>query len=471
MNFLLADIGEGITECEVLKWHCAVGDEISQFDKICEVQSDKANVEITSRYDGVITSLNYKVGQLARVGQPLCVIRLAGTTTAVAAADSQAVTSRPATEPHVDMDVSPSHVTQRTPTHNALPASSSIPQESAHNNVSSTTAASRVLTSPAVRRIAREAHLDLQSVRGTGPNGRVTRDDVMHRINGTAATATTPSSHSHSQHQSGAMQIPIAASPVLVASQSPIIVQPLAAVAATGVDQAHPITGLARIMVQTMTATCQIPLFGYSDEVRCDALHTLRSQLKPLLETGVTPAVKLSYLPLLIKACSQALIEFPQLNAHVNTDCSVLTHRAAHNIGIAIDTPRGLIVPNVKNVQLLSIAQIATELQRLSQLASQGKLTRSDLSGGTFTLSNIGSIGGRIMSPIVVVPEVVICALGAMHIEPRYNAELTALEPHRLMTLSYSADHRVVDGATLARFSNRFKALIEQPQHMLLNMR
>ena len=452
VNFLLADIGEGITECELLKWHCAIGDSISQFDKICEVQSDKANVEITSRYDGVVTQLNYKVGQLAKVGQPLCVIRLNSSASASTAKSTPTVQ---VSDQPVDMDLSVPAATPFTP--------ASIESQTHQSSDPSV----RVLTSPAVRRIAKESNIDLHSVKGSGPNGRVTRDDVMRVINGSQTNQATAS---------GIVPASLTRSIAPAASDSPVssavasTVSSPAVSAHTGSDVAHPITGLARIMVQTMSATASIPLFGYTDEVRCDALHLLRQQLKPVVEK-MSPTIKLSYMPFLIKACSLALSEYPQLNAHVNADCSVLTHRAAHNIGIAVDTPRGLLVPNIKNVQALSVADIAAELQRISSLAAHGKLGRSDLQGGTFTLSNIGSIGGRVMSPIVVVPEVVICALGAMFTQPRCASDGKTIEPHRLMNLCFTADHRVVDGATLARFSNKFKSFIEQPQLMMLQTR
>jgi len=228
-------------------------------------------------------------------------------------------------------------------------------------------------------------------------------------------------------------------------------------------------------MVQTMNASNAIPQFGYSDEIQMDALIALRNQLKhsppPSTAYGNTQSkdgLKISYMPFIIKATSLALRQFPQLNAHVNNSCSHVTHKSCHNIGLAMDTARGLLVPNIKNVQRLSIWQIATELNRLQALGKIGSIGRSDLTAGTFTLSNIGSIGGTYTRPLLVVPEVMIGALGKFQLLPRYNSSGHVI-PLNLMMVSWSADHRVVDGATCARFSNLWKYYIEHPAAMLLD--
>lgn len=219
-------------------------------------------------------------------------------------------------------------------------------------------------------------------------------------------------------------------------------------------------------MVQTMTAANAVPQLGYSDEINVDALWEMRAALNK--EAQSKYGVKLSFMPFILKAASLALKQFPQLNAHANADCTQLTHKAAHNLGLAMDTPRGLLVPNIKDVASKSILDIAVDMARLAKLGQEGKLGREELTGGTFTISNIGSIGGTYMKPILVVPEVVIGALGAFQTLPRYDANL-ALKPTRVMNVSWSADHRVVDGATMARFSNLWKFYLENPAAMLLD--
>ena len=221
-------------------------------------------------------------------------------------------------------------------------------------------------------------------------------------------------------------------------------------------------------MVQTMTAANAVPQLGYSDEIVMDALWEMRGQLNK--EAVAKYGVKVSFMPFILKATSLALKQFPQLNAHANADCTTLTHRASHNLGLAMDTPRGLLVPNVKDVASLSILGVAQEMARLSKLGADGKLGREELTGGTFTISNIGTIGGTYLKPILVLPEVVIGALGAIQTLPRYtDATFTTLKPTRIMNVSWSADHRVVDGATMARFSNLWKYYLENPAAMLLD--
>jgi 2-oxoisovalerate dehydrogenase E2 component (dihydrolipoyl transacylase) len=199
-----------------------------------------------------------------------------------------------------------------------------------------------------------------------------------------------------------------------------------------------------------------------------DALYELRTALNK--EAQAKYGVKVSYMPFILKAASLALLQFPQLNAHTNADCSTVTHRAQHNLGLAMDTPRGLVVPNIKDVANKSVLEIALDMQRLAKLGAEGKLGREELTGGTFTISNIGTIGGTYLSPILVVPEVVIGALGGLQTLPRYDAQMN-VKPTRVMNVSWSADHRVVDGATMARFSKTWQAYLENPASMLLHLK
>jgi 2-oxoisovalerate dehydrogenase E2 component (dihydrolipoyl transacylase) len=195
--------------------------------------------------------------------------------------------------------------------------------------------------------------------------------------------------------------------------------------------------------------------------------------------------IKFSYMPLMLKAASLALLDFPMLNASVNKDATEITYYASHNIGIAMDTAKGLVVPVIKDIQNKSIMEIAQDINRLQAAASENKLTEADLQGGTFTLSNIGSIGGTYMTPVLVVPQVCIGALGKFQIMPKYVKSdgsagepsmddilsgAAVAKPSTIMNISWSADHRVVDGATMARFSNQWKKYIEAPNMMLTKM-
>lgn len=312
----------------------------------------------------------------------------------------------------------------------------------------------KVLASPAVRHLARQHNIRLSTVPATGPKGYITKQDILAFINGgaQAAPAASPST------ATPAAPAAAAAKPAAVAAASPFPAYTLQ-------DQVVPITGLQRIMVQTMNASNAVPQLGYSDEIVMDELVRLRAQFKSAAEKQ---GIKLSYLPFIMKAVSLALRQYPHLNAHVNSDCTQLVQKGSHNIGLAMDTPRGLLVPNVKNVQDKSILEIAQELTRLGALGQEGKLGKEDLTGGTFTLSNVGTIGGTYTKPLLVVPEVMIGALGKFQTLPRFDSKGNVY-PATIMVMSWSADHRVIDGASVARFSNAWKGFLERPTTMLMH--
>lgn len=420
LNFNLADIGEGIAEVELLQWFVAEGQSIKAFDRICEVQSDKATVEISSRYDGKVLKLCHAKNAIAKVGAPLMVIEVADDVAEAPGA-------------HAGGDG-----------HGAAASAPALPQEAATQMMN---ADGSILTTPAVRRLAREHQVDLSKVHGSGRDGRIMKDDVLAVIEQSSKSvkSTVPS--------------PTPAAPPRSTVSMP-------QVQATS-NSVHPIRGYTRTMIKTMTAQALVPHFGYCDEIVFDEVIKLRNAVKA---SAAASGVKFSYLPVVIKAVSLSLLRFPQLNAKMTQDMSSLEHYASHNIGVAMATPTGLVVPNVKNVQALSLLQIASELTRLTELARGGAVPPSDLTGGTFSLSNIGAIGGTYASPVVLPGELAIGALGKLRVVPRYNSTMQ-LQPTTVMEVSWSADHRVVDGATIAEFSNLFKQHLESPHTMLLNLR
>ncbi|XP_073705559.1 lipoamide acyltransferase component of branched-chain alpha-keto acid dehydrogenase complex, mitochondrial-like [Garra rufa] len=170
------------------------------------------------------------------------------------------------------------------------------------------------------------------------------------------------------------------------------------------------------------------------------------------------------------EAASLGLLQFPILNASVDEGCQNITFKASHNIGLAMDTPQGLLVPNVKSVQALSVFDIAVELNRLQALGSAGQLGTADITGGTFTLSNIGSIGGTYAKPVILPPEVAIGALGKIQVLPRFNSCDEVVKSY-IMNVSWSADHRLIDGATMSRFSNLWRSYLENPSTMVLDLK
>ncbi|CAK9170056.1 unnamed protein product [Ilex paraguariensis] len=220
-------------------------------------------------------------------------------------------------------------------------------------------------------------------------------------------------------------------------------------------------------MVKSMTLAAKIPHFHYVEEINCDALVGLKASFQ---NANSDPDVKHTFLPVLIKSLSLALSRHPLLNGSFNEELHEVTFKGSHNIGIAMATSYGLVVPNIKKVQSLSILEITKELSRLHQLASANKLTPDDISGGTITLSNIGAIGGKFGSPLVNLPEVAIIAIGRIQKVPHF-ADEGNVYPVSVMTVNIGADHRVLDGAAVARFCNEWKLFIEKPELLMLHMR
>ncbi|XP_026861211.2 lipoamide acyltransferase component of branched-chain alpha-keto acid dehydrogenase complex, mitochondrial [Electrophorus electricus] len=434
LQFKLSDIGEGIMEVTVKEWYVKEGDRVSQFDSICEVQSDKASVTITSRYDGIIRKLYYDIDSIALVGSPLVDIETDG---AQELPPEEDVMETPAVsqEEHTHQEIK-GHKTQAT---------------------------------PAVRRLAMENNIKLSEVIGTGKDGRILKEDILNFLASQTGAILPPSPFQEIQPPPpgpAAARAPIAKTKEKRAPSSmptPITSRPVF----TGKDRTEPLKGFNKAMVKTMTAALKIPHFGYNDEVDLTQLVQLRSELKEVAESR---GVKLSYMPFFIKAASLGLLHFPVLNASVDEACQNITYKAAHNIGLAMDTPQGLLVPNVKNVQMLSVFDIAVELNRLQTLGSSGQLGTADLTGGTFTLSNIGSIGGTYAKPMILPPEVAIGALGKMQVLPRFNEKDEVVKAH-IMNLSWSADHRIIDGATMSRFSNLWRSYLENPAVMVLDLK
>lgn len=299
------------------------------------------------------------------------------------------------------------------------------------------------LATPAVRGLLKELNVDISEITGTGSDGRVLKDDV-HKFTTARRTET------HAQNQAYNSKT----SPATDAAQT---------------EEAIKLSPIQNQMFKTMTRSLQIPHFLYADEIDITALNAFRSRLRL---SNDSPQ-KLSYLSLIIKAVSLALEDYPLLNARVDLNdekAPKMVMRPNHNIGVAIDTPQGLLVPNIKKIQAHSINSIAEELSRLQQLALAGKLSASDLTGGTLTVSNIGSIGGTYVAPVIVQSEVAILGIGKSRIIPAFaeNGEVIRKD---VMNFSWSADHRVVDGATMARMAETVKGYVEEPASMLVRLR
>ena len=422
VQFNLSDIGEGIKEVTIKEWFVKPGDAVNQFDQICEVQSDKASVTITSRFDGVIKKLHYEVDDIAQTGDPLVDIEVQG--------DNEVVE---------DVDVAEAEAIQVS--QSKLP---SLPDTSSDKKKS--------LATPAVRRLASQHNLDLNQITGTGKDGRVLKEDVLAFVerseNEVKTTAPKP-----------APAKPKPTAPPISPPTPVRVYQPL-----TGEDKEIKFNGFVRAMTKTMSAALEIPHLLYCDEVEMSELMKLRHTLMK------DANIKVSYLPFIVKAMSLAITDYPIVNSSVDVKNEKIKIKASHNIGVAMDTPDGLVVPNIKGVQNLSISDIASELTRLQDLGQRSKLGGDDLRDGTITLSNIGSIGGTYASPVILPPETMIGAVGKIQALPRFDDQDNVIKM-QVMKVSWSADHRVIDGATVARFSNKIKKCLEKPAAMLLHLK
>ncbi|AWY00132.1 dihydrolipoamide acetyltransferase [Marinomonas primoryensis] len=422
IDFILPDIGEGIIECELVDWHIQEGMQIVEDQSVADVMTDKALVEITSMYTGRISKLYYAKGEIAKVHQPLFEIEVASATPA----------QEQATDELAATDAASQDLAEEQQAESVNRASDSAPCPLLAQS-------GKAIASPAVRRLARECNIELSQVAGSGKNGRVMKEDLS------AAPSQTAASHSLSL---------VPPSDKTAASMSS--------------DRSEPIKGIRAVMAKQMTqAVQQIPHFTYMEELDLTRLDALRIELKAEFAAH---GAKLSMLPFFMKALALTLPHFPLLNSRVNETCSELTYLSEINIGMAADTPLGLLVPNVKGVQHLSLLELSLEINRLASAAREGKLAPNEMKGGTITLSNIGALGGTVATPIINQPEVAIVALGRMQTLPRFNAD-GQVEARKIIQVSWSGDHRIIDGATMARFCNHWKAYLENPLTMLTQLR
>lgn len=426
----------GITRCEIIQWFVRPGARVKEFDPLCEITSDKASAEITSRYDGVIKKLYYEADEVAIVGQPLVDIDV-DEDVAVELEKLSAEES-----PKAEAEKSTSHESAVKEVI-GMETLGKQDKDSWRKPVSRNIASNGTLATPATRHLSRELGVDISQVPGTGKDGRVMKEDVRRFASEKDQAISTTTS--------------VPSSPAIPTQQDTII----------------PIKGITAIMFKTMTKSLSIPHFLYTDSVDMTSITTLRQRLNTTSAKSSSSSPKLSPLPFIIKAVSIALTTYPSINAHLDTsnpDSPVLTHKASHNFGIAIDTPTGLVVPVLRNIQSLSITEIAFELARLSELARNSKLSSADLAGATFTISNIGSIGGGAVAPVIVGPQVAILGVGRAKAVPAFGEQGQVVRREEAV-FSWSADHRVVDGAGLARCADVVRGLLERVEEMVIRMR
>ena len=423
--FILPDIGEGIVECEIVKWCIQEGDMVEEDQVVVEVMTDKAVVEIPAKYQGKVVKLHYQQGDIAQVHTPLFDQLIQSDGVAVSITPEQSTGS---TDTAMQTDVSDSTQSNRA----------------------------KALASPAVRRIAREYKINIAIVTGSGKKGRVLKQDIEFYMQ----SQNQPTQAANKA--TGAPQPSITvANPNRPSSVNNIGQQ-------AEVSKVIAMRGIKAAMAkQMMSSVSTIPHFTVSDELIMDNLIALRSLLKPEFEQQ---GVKLSFMPFFIKSLSLALKAFPEINSRLTKDESELHYLSSHNIGMAIDSKIGLLVPNIKNVQNLSLFEVAQECERIINAAREGKLSNADLSNGTISISNIGALGGMTATPVINKPEVAIVALGKTQKLPRFN-DAGVVIAQSIMMLNWSGDHRVIDGATMVRFNNLWMSYLQSPEKMLVHLK
>ena len=448
-EFKLPDIGEGVAEGEIVGWVVKPGDFVKEGQDMVEVMTDKATVTIGAPKPGRVAQLNGAVGDTVPVGSVLVVIDLDGTESSVPVAPS-AHAQAPAPKPPAAAPA-PSSPKAAVPADDG-PVASAVgdikatlpgmnlgqPQSVADSRLAN----ERPLAAPATRKLARELGVDLRRVEATGKNGRIVRDDV--------------------ERMSSRLTEPVVApAPSNVAAASP----PVAVKSTAGADDRVPIRGLRKRIFENMARSKHTAAhFTYVDECDVTGLVEMRDRLSPLAkEEGIS----LTYLPFIVKAAVHALKKHPRLNAHVDDAAQEIILRGSYDIGIAMATEAGLIVPVVRNADRLSVLEIAREIRRLGDAARIGKTAVADLGGSSFTITSLGKLGGLFATPVINYPEVAI--LGVHEIKRRPVVRGDEIVIGNVMLLSLSFDHRVIDGDIGAGFAKEIIRVLEEPYRLFLN--
>ncbi|MCH2160335.1 MAG: 2-oxo acid dehydrogenase subunit E2 [Phycisphaerales bacterium] len=442
-HFILPDLGEGVHEAELVKWRVQPGETVKEHQTLAEMETDKALVEVPSPWTGVVKGLNGAEGDILKVGSILVTYDVGGGSTASEPPVKQAA-SLAAAEAEDEDDEDDGTVVGTMAAE--VEVSNRFARQPEHD-AGADNGSSRTLATPAVRRVARELGIDIHAVNGSGRGGRVTASDV----------------HAFSKGKtSGATQVEVQQVVQEVANANEMMRVPVEfpTVSTDGIRERIPFRGVRRKIAEALDLSVKTAVhFTVVEEVDVSALNQKRSEYVRVLGR------KLSLLPFVMDAACKALRKHPTLNANVDDANNEILIKDIINLGCAVDTDHGLMVPNIERAENRSLVELADQVASLAQACKSRTIERERLNGGTFTISNVGSYGGRFATPIINYPEVAILAVGrgfekVMASEGRIYAGMA-------LPLSLSCDHRVVDGAEGARFLNTVKSLLESPASLL----
>ncbi|MFP5519954.1 MAG: dihydrolipoyllysine-residue acetyltransferase [Bdellovibrionia bacterium] len=426
----LPELGEGVTEGELIKWLVKPGDTVKADQPVAEIMTDKATVEVPTPVAGTVKDLKFKAGEVVKVESVILTLTGAG--------------SAPAPQAHAHSAVAANVPAQPV----SVPASKPAPAATSQT-IFPPVAESKVLATPATRRLARELGVDINTLHGTGLAGRVTRDDVMKASQGGAVKATSTAT-------------PAAATPAGNLS----IPRPAYQGPQGATEERVPMIGIRKKIAENMQKSkAIIPHFTLMDEANVTDLVAMRESLKDFADKHGT---KITYLPIVMKALIATVREFPMFNASIDDAAGEIVYKKYFNIGFAADTPNGLVVPVIKNADSKTIVELSKEILDLSKRARDNKLKVDEMKGACITITNIGSIGGTYATPVINHPEVAILGMYKIDDKPVIkNGQLSAI---KVMNYTITADHRLIDGAVAARFLKAFIERIENPSKLMMEM-
>ncbi len=442
------ELGEGLHEGEIIKMHIKPGDKVTDDSIIMEVQNDKAVVEVPCPVEGTVLEVLTADGQVCHVGETVAIIDATGD---IPDQDEEpAEESAPEQKSGQETDAAKGGVDT---TSSPAASSPSDAKDGQATNVSTPAAPNKdILATPSVRKFAREQGVDLSQVSGTGNNGKITREDVesFKQGGGQASSATAEVA----AEEKAAAPVASAAAPSTTTTS------------AAGEEERVPFKGIRKVIANAMVKSAYTaPHVTIMDEVDVTELVAFRTRMKPLAEKRGT---KVTYLPFIVKALVSAARQFPALNASIDEKTEEIVYKKHYDIGIATDTPNGLIVPVVKDADRKSIFMIADTINDLAVRGRDGKLAANEMRGSTISISNIGSAGGMFFTPIINFPEVAILGTGRISEKAVIkNGEVVAAP---VMALSLSFDHRIIDGATAQHFMNHIKSLLANPELLTMEV-